>query len=317
MNRGFDEFFGFLGGQHRYMGDNNTVLDGHTSVPETDYLTDALAERAVEFIKREHSHPFFLYLAFNAVHLPMQAADKYLSRFGQIADERRRTYAAMLSAMDDGVGKTLAALRSENLDSNTLVFFFSDNGGPTVYGGINGSSNDPLRGSKRTTWEGGIRVPFLLRWSGRIPPGKTYSQPIIQLDVFPTALAAAGIRRRSEWKLDGVNLLPFLVRNTSRSPHEVLYWRTGGMMAIRKGHWKLLRSTELGPAEEPSVLKNLSGVELYNLKDDIGETKNIALLHPKIVRELTVAWQRWNKTLAKPAWPPIPIRPTSRSGRSN
>jgi hypothetical protein len=89
------------------------------------------------------------------------------------------------------------------------------------------------------------------------------------------------------------------------------------MMAIRKGHWKLLRSTELGPAEDPSVLKNLSGVELYNLKDDIGETKNIALLHPKIVRELTVAWQRWNKTLAKPAWPPIPIRPTSRSGRSN
>jgi arylsulfatase A-like enzyme len=310
MARGFDEFFGFLGHSHSYLDPEsascNPVLDGRKVVVETPYLTDAFADRAVAFIKRQKLHPFFLYLAFNAVHTPMQAADKYLARFAHIEDRQRRTYAAMLSAMDDGIGKTLAALRAEGLEENTLVIFFNDNGGPTMAGTtINGSSNAPLRGSKRQTWEGGIRVAFIIRWKGHLAEGKIDARPIIQLDVLPTALAAAGVQPQTQWRFDGVNLLPFLTGKKSGRPHETLYWRLGEHMAIRKGDWKLVKTRE-GPLKEanPSTFNDLSNAELYNLAEDIGETKNLAAAHPEKVRELAADWQRWNKKLAKPLWPP-------------
>jgi arylsulfatase A-like enzyme len=173
----------------------------------------------------------------------MHATDKYLSRFTHIADEQRRTYAAMLSAMDDAIGRTMAALRAAGLEENTLVFFFSDNGGPAMpTTTVNGSSNAPLRGSKRQTWEGGIRVPFVIQWKGHLAAGKPDSRPIIQLDVLPTALAAAGVQAQPDWKLDGVDLLPFLTGKNAGNPHEALYWRLGGTMAIRKGDWKLVKT---------------------------------------------------------------------------
>ena len=307
MSRGFDEFFGFLGGQHSYlepMADGpNPLLDGRKPVQETPYLTDALADRAVDFIRRNESRPFFLYLAFNAVHTPMHATDKYLARFGNIADEQRRTYAAMLSAMDDGIGKTMAALRAANLEGNTLIFFFSDNGGPTMPGTtINGSRNTPLRGSKRQTWEGGIRVPFIIRWKGHLPEGKTDARPIIQLDVLPTVMMAAGVTPQRDWQLDGVNLLPFLTGSATGSPHETLYWRLGDNMAIRMGDWKLVKTHEGALGGDPGVLSDLSGAELVNLADDISESRNLAASNPAKVRELSEAWQRWNRQLAKPLW---------------
>ncbi len=310
MARGFDEFFGFLGHSHSYIDaeaeSRNPLLDGRKVVKETTYLTDVLADRAVDFIKRQKSQPFFLYLAFNGVHTPLQATDKYLARFKHIADEQRRTYAAMLSAMDDGIGRTLAALRAEDLENNTLIFFLNDNGGPTMAGTtINGSSNVPLRGSKRQTWEGGIRVAFIIRWKGHLAEGKTYTRPVIQLDVLPTALAAAKVKPQSLWKFDGVNLLPFLTNKSSGWPHQALYWRLGDHMAIRKGNWKLVKTSD-GPLKEadPSTFKDLSGAELYDLAADIGEKKNLAPAHPEKVKELTADWQRWNKELAKPLWPP-------------
>ncbi len=307
MERGFDEFFGFLAGAHSYLDPGfapNPLLDGRTPVRETPYLTDALADRAVDFIKRHQTQPFFLYLAFNAVHLPMHATDKYLQRFAHITDQQRRTYAAMLAAMDDGIGRTMSALRAAKLEENTLVFFFSDNGGPTIVGGINGSTNTPLRGSKRQTWEGGIRVPFMMQWPGHLPRGRIDTRPIIQLDVLPTVLAAVNIPIQPQWQLDGVNLLPLLSEKASGPPHDALYWRLGGMMAIRKGDWKLLKMSDDAFQADPAVLEDLTGVELYNLKEDIGETRDLARLHPEKVKELTEAWQRWNKGLARPLWPP-------------
>src|SRR5262249_9202241 len=155
----------------------------------------------------------------------------------------RRTYAAMLAAMDEAVGKVLDKLRAEKLEEQTLVFFISDNGGPTMPGTtINGSINTPLRGSKRATLEGGIRVPFFVAWKCRLPPGKTYNRPVIQLDIHATALAAAGVEVKPDWKLNGVNLAPFLTGESGRSePHPTLYWRLGEQMAIRQGDWKLVR----------------------------------------------------------------------------
>ena len=309
LARGFDEFYGFLGGEHSYLeaapNGVNPLLEGRRPVEATGYLTDVLTDRAVAFIKREKSRPFFLYLAYNAVHTPMQAPDKYLSRFKGIADEQRRTYAAMLSAMDDGIGRTVEALRGEGLEEDTLVFFFSDNGGPTMPGTtINGSSNAPLRGSKRQTWEGGVRVPFIVRWKGRLAEGKVDARPVIQLDILPTALAAAGVAARPEWKLDGVNLLPYLTGKDRRPPHQALYWRLFGHMAIRKGPWKLVKTMEGPLLLSDTTRPDLSGAQLFNLADDIGERKDLAAAHPEKVKELARDWLRWNQELPAPAWGP-------------
>ena len=257
---------------------------------EKAYLTDAFAREAVAFVERHKNHPFFLYLAFNAVHTPMHATDERLARFAGITDAKRRTYAAMLTAMDEGVGKVLDALQAANLDQNTLIFFFSDNGGPTMLGTtINGSRNDPLRGSKRTTLEGGIHVPFVVQWKGKLPRGTVYHEPVIQLDILPTALAAAGVEARPEWKFDGVDLLPHLQGQASSPPHETLYWRLGEQWAIRRGDWKLVQYDAAADHSDVRSLGNnvkVTPPRLYNLAQDIGERHDLAADHADTFKEL-------------------------------
>jgi arylsulfatase A-like enzyme len=293
LNRGFQEYYGFLGGAHSYFvndnrgtkGQINAVLRGFEPVTEQEYLTDAFAREAVGFIDRHQREPFFLYLTFNAVHMPMQASEKYLARFKDVADENRRTYCAMMSAMDDAIGRVLAKLEDAGLTESTLVFFVSDNGGPPV----NASSNSPLRGRKATTWEGGIRVPYLVQWKGKLPAGKTYDQPVIQLDFAPTALAAAGIEAKDA-KFDGVNLLPHLAGKVTAPPHAALYWRFGPQMAIRAGNYKLVKAAGI---DQP---------QLFDLAADIGETKDRSADKPELVKELRAKYEAWNKTLAEPRW---------------
>lgn len=289
--RGFDENFGFLAGAHPYLpGLGAPIFRGTEKVDEKEYLTDAFAREAVSFIDKHKERPFFLYLAFNAVHTPMQATDARLKKFDSIKDEMRHKYAAMMLAMDEAVGQVLDKLKKEKLDENTLIFFFSDNGGPTMVGTtINGSRNDPLRGSKRQTLEGGIHVPFVVQWKGRLPAGKVYEEPVIQLDILPTALAAAGAEVKADWKLDGVNLLPHLEGKDDKRPHETLYWRFGTQMAIRQGDWKLVKYDN-------------TPTKLYNLKDDIGESKDLTEKNPDKAKELDAAWQKWNAELVKPLW---------------
>jgi arylsulfatase A-like enzyme len=305
QQRGFDEFFGFLHGSHGYFGSPpaNPILDGNERVPTVPYLTEAFAERAVDFITRNAARPFFLYLAFNAPHVPMHASEKYLARFPNIQNSTRRTYAAMVSAMDDGVGRVMAALRENALDRNTLVVFFSDNGGPLGENTWNGSSNEPLRGAKGQTYEGGVRVPFIVRWTGRLPAGKTDSRPIIQLDVAPTALAAAGVAPRLDWGFDGVNLLPYLEGSAPGTPHDALFWRTGARMAVRQGDYKLVKDVE-GDGREDSDQLTLAGAQLFNVRTDISERTDLAARSAERVKALSDTWQRWNSKLVSPAWPP-------------
>ena len=289
QKRGFDEFFGFLGGAHTYFAKTG-ILRGTTPVEEKEYLTDAFGREAVSYIDRHKDRPFLLYLAFNAVHTPMDATDDRLKKFSSIENKQRHTYAAMLSAMDDAVGRVLEKLRLASLEEDTLVFFFSDNGGPTMAGTtINGSRNAPLRGSKRTTWEGGIRVPFLVQWKGRLPAGKVYDAPVIQLDLHATALAAAGVAIKPEWKLDGVDLLPHLEGKEAKAPHDALFWRFGVQMAIRQGDWKLMRAEK-------------GGARLHHLAKDPCEADDLAASNADKVKELEAAWQAWNEQLAKPLW---------------
>jgi arylsulfatase A-like enzyme len=236
----------------------------------------------------------------------MEANDERLKKFSGIANPQRRTYAAMLSAMDDAIGQVCDKLRSAGLEENTLVFFFSDNGGPTMPGTtINASSNAPLRGSKRTTLEGGVRVPFVVSWKGKLPAGKVYEQPVIQLDLLPTALAATGVPAGPEAKLDGVNLLPYLSGEKQGSPHDALYWRLGNQMAVRQGNWKLVR---YDPAVDSGARSGRGGANtgaaqtarLYDLAADIGEAKDLAAEQPQRVQQLTDLYQAWNAQLAPP-----------------
>lgn len=289
MKRGFDEFFGTLGNTPFYHPTQFVDSRKSSDVQKIDdpnfYTTDEYGKRAVEWIGAQ-KNPWFLYLPFNAQHAPLQAPKERLEKFAHIQDEKRRTFAAMMSSMDDAVGNVLAKIREKNEEENTLIFFLTDNGGPT---GANTSINTPLRGFKATTFEGGVRVPFCVQWKGRIAPA-VYEQPIIQLDILPTSLAAAGIPAPKG--LDGVNLLPHLSGEAKTPPHEALYWRFGPQWAIRKGDWKLVRGP--GPSAQP---------ELFNLKDDVAESKNLAMANPEKLAELTANWNDWNKDQAPPNAP--------------
>lgn len=299
LRRGFSEFFGFLGGAHPYVpGEGAPIYRDEQVVTEKEYLTDAFGREAVAFVERHKQEPFFLYLAFNAVHTPMQANDARLQKFAAITDPNRRTYAAMLAAMDDNIGRVLDKIHDAGLDNDTLIFFFSDNGGPTMQGTtINASSNVPLRGSKRTTLEGGVRVPFVVKWTGKLPAGKVYDQPLIQLDVQPTALAAAGVNVQADWRLDGVDLLPYLTGAKPGSPHDKLYWRFGEQMAMRHGDWKLVRYDATADGQS-----GVTQPRLYNLAADIGETRDLASSEPARLDELQAIWDRWNVELVAPLW---------------
>ena len=198
----------------------------------------------------------------------------------------------MLANMDDSVGTVLSTLQKNGLSDNTLVFFASDNGGPTRE---LTSSNAPLRGEKGSVYEGGIRVPFLMKWPGHLPGGIDYHEPVVSLDIFGTAAAVANAPVPKDRLIDGVNLLPFLSGESTGSPHQELFWRVGSKAAIRAGDWKLLRNPD---RRQPDATW-----ELYNLRDDIGEASNIAAEHPGKRQELIIAWERLNAQMIDPVWP--------------
>jgi arylsulfatase A-like enzyme len=311
MNRGFDEFYGTLSNTpffHPNLLDSRVSPDPKRVEEESFYTTDAYAARAVEFIEAHKNEPFFLYLPFNACHVPSQAPEKYLDRFEGIRNEERKKYAGMMAALDDAVGVVLGKLRDLKLEENTLVVFLSDNGGPMTKMGQNGSNNRPLRGQKGDVWEGGVRVPYFVQWKGRIPAGRTLDAPVIQLDIAPTALAAAGAEIPANAQFDGVNLLPYLEGKATGVPHDTLYWRFGPQKAVRRGDWKLVQAydydqTQAGP---PQAAKIEAKPRLIHLPTDIGESKDLSADRSDLVKELQAAWETWNATLPPPAWLPNP-----------
>jgi arylsulfatase A-like enzyme len=311
QNRGFMETFGFLGGGHHYQNWKPITApvhwellkkhsDGEYCIPierngqpveVTDHLTVAFGREAASFIQRHKTKSWFLYLAFNAPHTPNEPTPERLAQFASIADKKRRAYAAQVSLLDDAVGATLAALRDSGQEQRTLVFFFSDNGGPIGPTG-NGSINTPLRAGKGTVYEGGIRVPFLVSWPGRLPTGRDYTLPVSSLDVFATALSLAGVPLPTDRPPDGVNLVPFLTGANTKTPHDRLFWRVGGgdQMAGRDHDLKLVR------------LRNHTD-ELYNLDGDIGEANDLAGTRAMEAQTLRAEVDNWNKTLVPPAFP--------------
>lgn len=303
--RGFDEFFGTLANtpyfhpknfvDSRVSGDVREIAD------ESFYTTDQYARRAVEWIEKNKAKPMFLYLPFNAQHGPLQAPQKYLARFANIADKKRQVFAAVMSAMDDAIGQVMSKVKQIGQEENTLYFFIGDNGGPTQ---STTSSNGELRGFKATTYEGGPRVPFLAQWKGKLPTGTTYDFPVLNLDVLPTIITAAGGSLDAGWKLDGVNLLPFLTGADKSRPHEAIYWRFGPQWAVRRGDMKLVVSR--GGSGKP---------ELYDLAKDRSESKDLAAAQPETVKELQALWDRWNAEQAEPSVPDAPAKRKANSAR--
>jgi arylsulfatase A-like enzyme len=263
---------------------DNPLLRSSQPIDEPTNLTDAFTREACRFIERQKSQPFFLHLAYNAVHSPLQADDVWLAKFKHIPDIQRRIFAAMLAHLDDGIGQVLAKLKETGVHENTLVVFLSDNGGPTKE---LTSSNAPLRGGKGDLWEGGVRIPFVISWPGKFRGGQTLDVPVISPDAVVTALTLAGARFDAS-KLDGRDLRPLLAGETAAPPHETLYWRVGRKHALRHGDWKLIR-------EGRAWL-------LYNLAADLAETTDLADAHPDRVQDLSTLWDGWNAAQMEPRW---------------
>ena len=270
---------------------NNPIIHQGQPIEETEYLTDAFTREAVSFIQRHADKPFFLYLAYNAVHSPLQAKKADLARVANIKDDHRRIFAGMMVALDDSVGTILKTLEQQNIEDRTIVIFLSDNGGPTRE---LTSSNKPLRGEKGSMYEGGLRVPLLIRWPDVTNPGQTIDTPVSSLDLFPTIAGASGIPAPSD--LDGVNLRSLLEGRQSNQPRpqRVFFWRQGHKAALRIGDWKLVNMKR--HRGDPANRR----WELYDLNRDLAEAQDLAKEQPDRLETMIGEWDQLNRQMKSP-----------------
>jgi arylsulfatase A-like enzyme len=317
--QGFDESLGFMAGAGMYMrGDDADVVNAQLPFDPIDrfiwanlpyavqwnggqrfrpdgYITDYFANQAVAAIEANRNRPFFLYLAFNAPHTPLQAARADYDALSGIPDHTEHVYGAMIAALDRGVGRVMQALRDNGLDDNTLVIFTSDNGGAWYVGLPH--INAPFRGWKATFFEGGVRTPFFARWPGHLPAGARIEGPATHMDIFATAAAAASAS--IERPVDGVDLLPQLEGTSHMPPHDVLFWRSGPYRAVRAGDWKL------------QVSETPDRVWLFNLRDDPTEQHDLSAQQPERVAALRALIEAHNAEMPAPLWPALlegPVR---------
>ncbi len=293
LKRGFDEFWGYTGGGHDYFewktdgkGYKSPIECNYKTPQPITYITDDKGDECVGFIKRHKNEPFFLFASFNAPHAPMQATEADLELFKNIKNEKRRKYCAMVYRLDVNVGRIMETIENEGLAENTLVVFISDNGGPVD---SNGSINAPLNGQKGILLEGGIRVPFIMNWPGKIAAGTTYENPVISLDFAATFFNLAGGIKTDEVKFDGVNLMPFITGEQEAVPHESLNWRFTISAAIRDGNWKLIRLPDRLPM-------------LYNLSTDISEQNDVALQNLDRTKTMLKTLGDWDVHLPHPVF---------------
>jgi arylsulfatase A-like enzyme len=259
-------------------------------IEEDGYLTDKIAAEAVRWITENKDAPFFAYIPFNAPHAPMQAPRRYVERFAHVANPDQRVYFAMIAALDDAVGDILRALDANGLADDTIVAFLSDNGAASYTGIID---NAPLKGGKLTNFEGGLNVPFVMRWPGHVPAQTTYERPVSTLDVFMTIAQATGIALPTDRPYDGVDLLPYVRGVTQTDPHDALFWRAHGHRAVRVGRYKLISDIRTGSRV------------LYDLEADPYEKNDLLAANPGVADELEQRLRAWESLLVPPLWPNV------------
>jgi arylsulfatase A-like enzyme len=319
--RGFDYYYGFLAAAslyspleapdiicHRHSNvvdlalrfmrrrGNHAIQRNGQIIQEMDYLTEKIAQEAVGFIERNKNKPFLLYVPFNAPHEPFQVPTRYYERFKEVQDTNKRTYYAMISALDDAVGAIVKKVRDAGLEEKTLFVFASDNGGATY---TLATTNGPLKGGKLSQFEGGINVPFLMSWKGTIPPNTVCREPVSTLDVFTTIAANIHAPLPQDRVYDGVDLISKVLKH--ERAHEALFWRSGTSKAVRKGDWKLV------------ISERSARIWLYDLATDKSETTDLSQRKPEVVAELQAALKEWEKGLVAPLWP-SPARNEQRFG---
>jgi arylsulfatase A-like enzyme len=309
--RGFDFYYGFLNGSHSYEEWTNEFAknksrwpifrNNEMEPPQKDiYLTDLFSDEAVGFIDRNHEKPFFLFMSYNAIHHPWQVPEKYAERTKDLTDSENRNFiAAMILAMDDGIGRVYQVLEKHDILDDTAIIFLSDNGTPRGQGLKHFPKNSMqerqegsdymscsagLRGYKGDTCEGGTRVPFCMRWPGKIKPGTMYERPVSALDIVPTFV--------KDVKSDGVDLLPYLQGTKTGRPHDVMYWRRDNDYAIRKGDWKLTWNDASG---SPTI-------KLFNLANDPKEKYDLAKIQPERAQMLQDLFDEWDNQLPDNEW---------------
>lgn len=285
--RGFDEFFGFLAGGRSYFpmknpSVNHMLQQNGIRVIFDGYLTDVLGNRSINFIEENKDQPFFMYLAYNAVHTPMEAKEEDLEKY---KEHPRQCLAAMTWSLDENIGNLQSKLKELHLLDNTLIYFISDNGGAHN----NSSKTGPLKGWKGNEFEGGHRVPFVISWPNKIKPNQTFNGLTSSLDIFTTSIAAANISIDDDEVLDGVNLIPYLTQKQKGNPHAQLYWRKLEESAARIGDYKMVHLDNYGST-------------LYNLKNDLGETKNLSEIDTIHFNQLTKKMNAWNAKMINPLW---------------
>ncbi len=315
--RGFDEQYGFYGAFSLYTPSQKTpgyqhfiqedfsaryqwnmkrlstaaIRKNNRVVRENDYLTFAIRDEAIRFLEANRDTSFFLYIPFNAPHVPFQAPQEYCDRFAHVQDPNKQVYYAMIAAMDDAIGEILDKVKELGLEENTIIWFISDNGGASYTGA---TDNGPLKGGKLTYFEGGINVPFAMKWKGHIPEGTTYQPAVSALDIFATTIGQCGIGLQEGNLIDGVDLIPYIAGNAAGLPHEKLFWRADHIRAVQTGEWKMMMSMRD------------KWLHLYNLKSDKSETIDLQYENQETLKRLQDYFEEWNSNLpTKPMWPRI------------
>jgi len=315
QNKSIDEFYGFYEAFSLYTPKSNrnimnykhkifqekhirrqkrkgpcAIVHNGEVVEEKEYLTTKLAEEACRFIRQNEKNPFFLYVPFNAPHTPFQAPKSYYDRFPDVKDKNKRVYYAMIAALDDAVGEIMKQVKESGIEENTLIFFTSDNGGATYTGA---TDNGDLKGGKITHFEGGLNVPFVMKWKGTIPPGYQYHEPVSLMDIFTTAFSSCHLPAPQDIPVDGVDLIPYLSGGKSQPPHEYLFWRTDFNKTVRNGRWKLIVNTR------DNILF------LYDIEADKQERYDMKDKYPAIVEQLLTNLAEWESELKPPLWPAV------------
>ncbi|WP_299064584.1 sulfatase-like hydrolase/transferase [uncultured Polaribacter sp.] len=284
--RGFDNFYGFINGSRSYFpiqnpSKNQMLQNNGERVVFDGYMTDVLGNQSVKYIEASKDKPFFMYLAYNAVHTPMHAKKEHLEKF---KNHPRKELAAMTWSLDENIGKLINKLESLGIRDNTLIYFLSDNGGAHN----NQSKTGVLKGWKGNKFEGGHRVPFIMSWPNKLNNNKVFSGLTSSLDIFATSIAAANIYK-DNLELDGVNLIPYLMDKKHGNPHKNLFWKKLDISAARIGDYKLITLEKQGSV-------------LYNLKEDLRETKNIIYLENSVSENIQITYNKWEHSLMKPLW---------------
>ncbi len=299
--RGFDWFYGLLQGSRPYFAlekasAHRVIQENGVVTKESGYVTDRFGDAACRFIKAKKEEPFYLLVSFTSPHGPLQPKPEDAARTAHIKEKKRANYAGLVVSLDDNVGKVLACLKAEGLDENTIVIFTNDNGGQT----LTGANNAPLQGKKGTLLEGGVRVPWAMRWKGKIPAGAVIEKPVIALDLLPTFVEAAGGKVDPAWKLDGRSFLSSIdgtpkTTTVTEAPRS-LFWRQGGSSgprAMRRGKWKLLHDRKSG-----------QGPALFDLSKDIGEANDRSSGNPEVLKAMLKELDAWEKQMLEPRWGP-------------